>query len=64
MPVATRVAVASNKRLMIVQRFLPMPWVHVKRKVPLSSSLAINGAPRNVPTARGNARTTRPKVGG
>ena len=49
---------ASTTSLASVQRRRPKPWVHAYRKVPVSSSRARSGAPRNAPISAGTACST------
>ena len=44
---------ASSSSLLTAQRTRPHPWVQANRNVPVSSSRASSGAPRNAPSTTG-----------
>jgi hypothetical protein len=53
---AAMAAAPAMASLAASQRVRVTPWVHARRKVPVSSSRATSGAPQNIPIRPGTAR--------
>ena len=57
-PAATKLANPTSASLTTSQRRLLTLWVQASRKVPVSSSWAMSGAPQNIPMRAGMTRTS------
>ena len=58
---AAMAAAPAMASLAASQRVRVTPWVHARRKVPVSNSRAASGAPQNIPIRPGTARPTAPR---
>ena len=57
-PATAMVAAPATASLTASQRVRVLPWVHARRKVPVSNSRAASGAPQNIPSTQGTAMTS------
>ena len=58
-PAMAALATAPRPSFTASQRVRVTPWVHARRKVPVSNSLEMSGAPQNMPMTKGTASTRK-----
>jgi hypothetical protein len=59
---AAMAARPATPSLAASQRVRVTPWVQARRKLPVSNSRAISGAPQNIPIRAGTARAVRDRA--